>query len=116
MEKLAGLSKSEIKTVKFIISYLKTQKNWVTGETILYILDTTDIRKRLGIDYILHPCHIRRFINIIRSESLAAIISSKNGYKISRNKEDLKRHIISLQSRAEAIMDAADGLKRILDK
>ena len=116
MEKLAGLTKSEIKTVKFIISFLRIQKNWVTNETILHVLDSTDIRKRLGIDYALFPTHIRNFINIIRSESLAPIVSSKHGYKISRKELEIKKQIASMQHRIDSMNDAIDGLKRILDK
>ncbi len=116
MGKLLGLTKSEIKTVKFIISFLRTQKTWTTGETILHILNTTDIRKRLDIDYVIYPAHIRNFINIIRSESLAAVVSSRRGYKISNRELDIKKQIASMQNRVDAINDAIDGLKRILNK
>jgi hypothetical protein len=116
MEKLTGLSKSEIKTVKFIISFLRTQRTWTTGETILHVLNTTDIRKKLSIDYVITPSHIRNFINIIRSESLAAVVSSRLGYKISRKELEIKKQIASMQHRIDAMNDAIDGLKRILNK
>lgn len=54
---------------------------------------------------------LRKIINLIRSLGIIPIIGTSRGYYISEDIEDINKEICSLNERAEAIQNAATGLK-----
>ena len=99
---------------KFLISYIKKQKAPIPAHQLLSIIDSTEIRKLLKIEgEILEP-YIRQWISSIRRNSKCPILSNSRGYYYSSNKKDIQDQIYSLRLRAQAIMDAADGLEKLL--
>ena len=57
---------------------------------------------------------LRKMCNFIRSKGLLPLISTEQGYYISYDKNELAKQIKSLNERADAINNAANGLKRFI--
>jgi len=57
---------------------------------------------------------LRKVINFMRSEGILPVLSSRRGYYVSYDEEELLQNIKSLRERASSIIVAADGLEYIL--
>jgi hypothetical protein len=57
---------------------------------------------------------LRSMINHLRQNGSTPILSSGKGYWTSRDKDELRENIESLEQRSRSIQTAADGLKRFL--
>ena len=54
---------------------------------------------------------VRKIVAYIRSKSIAPLLASSNGYYLSKDSLEIKKHIKSLQQRIAGIQIAIDGLK-----
>ena len=59
---------------------------------------------------------LRKLVNHIRNNGLLPIMASSNGYFLSTDPETIMKMVESLESRCEAIKQAADGLRSIAKK
>ena len=57
---------------------------------------------------------LRKLCNFIRAKGLLPLIATSNGYYVSRDTEEIKKQIKSLEERAAAILNSAEGLKQYL--
>ena len=71
-------------------------------------------KERLGLKKKLTEPRLRKLCNHIRSNSLLPLIATSNGYYCSYDREEIEAQIISLQERADAIYNSANGLKKFL--
>jgi tetrahydromethanopterin S-methyltransferase subunit B len=51
---------------------------------------------------------------MIRSKGILPLIATSNGYYCSYDKQEIMEQIKSLQERADAIINSANGLKKFL--
>ena len=59
---------------------------------------------------------LRKIVNAIRSSGLLPIIATSRGYYCSYNPVEINKQIISLQERADAILNSAKGLTKFLER
>lgn len=57
---------------------------------------------------------LRKLVNYIRSTGMLALIATSNGYYVTDNKQEIAKQIKSLNERAQAIINSANGLKKFL--
>lgn len=62
----------------------------------------------------LSGARLRKLCNFIRSNSIAPLIATSNGYYISYDKTEIENEIKSMTERASAIMNASNGLQIFL--
>jgi hypothetical protein len=71
------------------------------------------INDKYGIKTISEP-RLRKICNMIRSKGILPLIATSNGYYCSYDKQEIMEQIKSLQERADAIINSANGLKKFL--
>lgn len=59
---------------------------------------------------------LRKIINYYRVNSILPIISTSKGYYVSRDENEIEGMIISLNQRANSILEACFGMQRILNQ
>lgn len=59
---------------------------------------------------------LRKMINLIRSKGILPLIGTSQGYYVSYEPEEIEKQIQSLRERANAINQAAEGLKKYSQK
>jgi hypothetical protein len=57
---------------------------------------------------------LRKCINTLRKTGTTPILSNSNGYYTTRDKDEIRKNIESLEQRANGILAASHGLKRFL--
>ena len=57
---------------------------------------------------------VRKIVSYIRRHSIAPILASSNGYYLSHDREEIRRHIVSLEDRIAGIRSAKEGLSAFL--
>lgn len=104
------LSADEKKLLPIIIKGLLKKKviNPVKAPEIVSGINTRFGRK------VISQARLRKLINLIRSKGIIPVIATSRGYYVSYDKEVIKSQVRSLNERAEAIVSAADGLKKFL--
>jgi hypothetical protein len=58
---------------------------------------------------------IRKLVNHIRKNGIAAIIATSSGYYLTNDHQEIESQIQSLRERASSINDCAKGLEKILN-
>lgn len=73
------------------------------------------IYKRFDIGFkgVFNELKLRKLINFIRMNGLLPVMSSSDGYYISRDPVDILQMAASLESRCYAINEAAKGLRNL---
>lgn len=59
---------------------------------------------------------VRKLVNLIRRNSIISIVGTERGYYQSKDTEDIESAVQSLQERADAILAAVDGMRKILNQ
>ena len=88
--------------------YSHTESNPITATNIV-------ARLKQGGYSITQP-RLRKLVNLLRSELYLPIIATSKGYFVSKNREVIESQIRSLNERANAILQSANGLQSYLDK
>ena len=104
------LSDDEKKLIPILIRGFKLhgKDNPITGAEIVKSLN--DKKDIFGIKN-FSDSRLRKITNYIRSEGMLPIIATSKGYYVSYDKEEIQNQIKSLQERADAILNSANGLK-----
>ena len=90
---------------------LKTKENPVLASVIL-----SGVNNKMNLKTTLTSARLRKIINFYRVNSILPVISTKKGYYVSYEEEDINNMIQSLTQRANSILDASFGLARILKR
>ena len=98
----AKLTKNEFRMIPLVIEALKSEKYVPSGSISDYIYEA--IQKKT------EGRRIRKIINYIRCNRIAAIVSTQDGYRISDNAVDIQNCIDSLSERLAAQIAAIEGL------
>jgi len=85
---------------------LKTKSNPVKAPDIISRLRESGYK-------ITQP-RLRKLCNLIRSESIIPLIATSKGYFVSYDKEEIRKQVLSLQERSDAILNSAKGLEQFL--
>jgi hypothetical protein len=64
----------------------------------------------------ISQARLRKIVNYIRTNGIAPIIATSNGYYMSDSIEEIRKQVRSLRERASSIMDAANGLEKYMEK
>ena len=59
---------------------------------------------------------LRKLCNFIRSKGMIGLIATSNGYYSSKDVKEIEAQIKSLNERADAIKNSADGLKNVITR
>jgi hypothetical protein len=90
---------------------LKTKENPVLASVIV-----SGVNNKMNLKTTLTSARLRKIINFYRVNSILPVISTKKGYYVSYEEEDINNMIQSLTQRANSILDASFGLARILKR
>lgn len=90
---------------------LKTKENPVLASVIV-----SGVNNKMNLKTTLTSARLRKIVNFYRVNSILPVISTKKGYYVSYEEEDINNMIQSLTQRANSILDASFGLARILNK
>lgn len=107
------LKDHEVELAHRMIPFLKskTKDNPVKSEVIVNGINTTwKVKPKLTGE------RLRKIVNYLRSESILPIISTKNGYFVSYDEEDINYQIRQGSQRASSVMNSVYGMARILKK
>jgi hypothetical protein len=106
-ENLTGFQLHLIKSVIEIISNFHKDKPIKSHDLINLI----NQKLMLDKDERLTPVRFRKICNYIRSNGLLPLIATSKGYYVCYDSDEVSLQITSLQERAEAIINSANGLK-----
>lgn len=108
------LTEEEKKLVPILISGFKskTKDNPITGSEIVDAINRK--KDSLGLSKNFSEPRLRKLTNFIRSAGIMPVIATSNGYYVSYDKEEIALQIQSLEQRAAAILESANGLKKYL--
>ncbi len=67
-----------------------------------------------GHKFKLSEPRLRKLCNYIRSNGILPLIANSNGYFVSNDKKEIEDQITSMEERASAISNAANGLRKFL--
>lgn len=105
------LNSTEIDYVDPLVEYLERHSSpeqpKKSYEVVSYMQD------ELGYDD-FKGVKLRKIVNLLRRNGYTPVIATSKGYFISNDKEELKKQIESLENRADAIMESADGLRNFV--
>ena len=103
------LSQEEIQLAHDLIKHFgrKTKDNPVKARDIV-----EGVRNTYKLSFKFDEARLRKIINYYRVNSIIPILSSKNGYYVSEDPEDIKAMTKSLSQRASSIIDCVIGLDR----
>jgi hypothetical protein len=111
---LKPLSDEEHMLLPILINYLKKKTNDMVHITAEQIIDDFNRHKeRIGMKNNLNIPRLMKLTAYIRCNELSALVSGATGYFISNDPYVILSCYESLNSRAEAIMAAATGMKNI---
>ena len=108
------LTEEEKKLIPILINGFKTKtkENSITGSEVV---DSINRKKEsLGLTKNFSEPRLRKLTNFIRSAGILPIIATSNGYYVSYDKDEIRLQITSLEERAAAILNSANGLKKYL--
>lgn len=103
------LNEFELQCVTIVIEHLKIKRNPVKGDILC-----AEINWKNNLSKDLECITLRRIVNHIRCNSLAPICATNQGYFITRHADQIEEQIKSLEERANAILEASNGLKKFL--
>jgi len=103
------LTQEEIKLAHDLIKHFgrKTKDNPVKARDIV-----EGVRNTYKLSFKFDEARLRKIVNYYRVNSIIPILSSKNGYYVSEDPEDIKAMTKSLLQRANSIFDCVIGLDR----
>lgn len=118
-----------IETIKNLPSLTDEERNIILPKLVLLFktktnenktLYSTEIvrimnnyKEKIGFKSTFTEARLRKLVNYIRCTQILAIASGQNGYYMIKNKEDLIRQAIEMESRAQSILAAAQGLRNL---
>lgn len=114
-EETEPLTDEEKQMIPILITGFKkyTKDNPIKGAEIVKSINQK--KESFGIKS-FSEARLRKLTNHIRSEGMLPIIATSKGYYVSYDKTEIENQIKSLQERAEAILNSANGLKKHLPK
>lgn len=62
--------------------------------------------------YKLTGARLRKIVNLLRADGVLPIIGTSQGYYVSRDRDEIRKQIKSMEERADAIINAAKGMER----
>lgn len=89
-----------------------TRANPIKARTILLQMKTYCAQK--GLQKLTLP-RLMKITNFIRAASILPLIATSKGYYVSRDPEEIRKQIDSLNERADSIKVAANGMKKFLE-
>jgi hypothetical protein len=92
----------------------KTKENPIKAPQIIKQVNLK--QAELGLTKKLTEPRLRKMCNFIRSKSILPLIATSHGYYVSTDQDEIEKQIDSLNERALAIVNSANGLKRFINK
>jgi len=101
------LTEYEFSLIRVLITGFnhRTKENPITADEILISMFPK---------YKITGARLRKLCNFIRSEGMIPLIASKCGYYVSHDPIEINNQIKSLEERAAAILNSANGLKKFI--
>lgn len=90
----------------------KTKANPIKAPAIINAINAK--KKEFGLTKKFSEPRFRKLCNFIRSKGMIPLIATSSGYYVSHDKEEIRKQIESLNERAMAIINSANGLKKFL--
>lgn len=112
-EHTEDLNEKELAILPFIIEGLNRCDSAKKSGEVCELIDML-YHKAEGHPLFMSGVRLRKFVSHIRANGLLPIISTSQGYFVSKDKEEIKKQIISLEQRSRQIAKAAEGLKKLL--
>jgi len=108
-EKLTeDLNEEELKLIRVLII------GYSSHDSSSPIKEPEIVSKLRAKGYKISGVRLRKLNNLIRSRGLLPLIGTSNGYYVSYDPVEIKKQILSLQERSDAILSAAKGLEKFL--
>ena len=109
-----GLDPEEKQLVHILLNGFKTKtkSNPMKAPEIIKTINAK--KKELGLTKNFSEPRFRKICNFIRSKGMIPLIATSSGYYVSHDKEEIRKQIESLNERAMAIINSANGLKKFL--
>ena len=103
------LTQEEIQLAHDLIKHFgrKTKDNPVKARDIV-----EGVKNTYKLSFKFDEARLRKIVNYYRVNYIIPILSSKNGYYVSEDPEDIKAMTKSLSQRASSIIDCVIGLDR----
>jgi hypothetical protein len=109
-EQTKPLTELQLKNIEILLSCLKNTS--VNRQIPSYVLVEL-INSKLKSNFVTNRT-IRKLVNHIRCNGIAAVIGTSSGYYISSDVKEISEQIKSLTERANSIFDCVYGLNQIL--
>jgi len=112
-EETYELTYDELKLAKQLIPAfeLRTKENPIIASEIVRRVNLT-----MNLPFKFSDVRLRKIVNYYRVHSILPVMSCSRGYYVSRDKEEIKTMMVSLQERANSIQRCVDGLNNFLNK
>lgn len=106
------LTSDEYKLVNVLVRGFRhrTKENPIKAPEIINSINR-DYAK-YGLTKKLTEPRLRKLVNYIRSNGILPLIATSSGYYCSINRDEINAQINSMKQRADAIINAANGLER----
>ncbi|MFY8161624.1 MAG: hypothetical protein ACOVNU_09870 [Candidatus Kapaibacteriota bacterium] len=90
----------------------KTKENPIHSDDICKKLNEYFLKSNMNIT--ISGARLRKLTNLLRSKGVLPIIATSKGYYCSFDKLEIRNQIESLEDRARAIYNSAEGLRKFL--
>ena len=110
-EKTNSITQQEIELAHRLIEAFKkrTSSNPILAHEIC-----TKVNSTMNIDFKLTEVRLRRIINYYRVNSILPVVSTKKGYYVSYDANEIRSCIDSLTQRINSMLECTYGLERII--
>lgn len=102
-----NLTPQQMAIIDNVIDVLKTLQKPMLSHNVMILINK-------NLDERINPVTFRKIVNYIRSNSLLPIIATNQGYYVSYDVEVIRKQILSLTDRAQAIANSANGLIKFI--
>jgi IS4 transposase len=108
------LEPEEKRLILVLVNGFKTKSKENPMKAPVIIKTINSKKAELGIKKNFSEPRFRKLCNFIRSKGILPLIATSSGYYVSYDKNEIKKQIDSLNERAAAITNSANGLKKFL--
>ncbi|NCA79948.1 MAG: hypothetical protein EOM76_07170 [Sphingobacteriia bacterium] len=108
------LSDDELRWVPVLIKRIKNRSKNNPIKSSELVAKMNDFAEKHNLIRI-NDVKLRKIVNHIRSNGLAPIVATSEGYYTATDTDEIEAQIRSLTQRASSIMRCADGLRRFLN-
>lgn len=108
------LTPEEKKLIPLLIAGFqsRTKANPIKGKDICKSINAKQVI--YGLKHKFTDVRLRKLSNFIRCRSIIPLIATSAGYYVSYDLQEIQKQILSLNERADAIVESAKGLEKFI--